>query len=64
MPLLIPVLIFGANCLTASSTQLPIQSQLAFLGAFLLLSLALGPLRPLVHFELEPDDATHKIHDT
>lgn len=43
MPLLIPVLIFGANCMTASGTQLPIQSQLALLGAFLLLSLALAP---------------------
>jgi heme exporter protein B len=43
MPLLTPVLIFGANCLTASHAQLPTQSQMAFLGAFLLVSLALAP---------------------
>jgi len=43
MPLLIPVLIFGANCLTASHNNLPVQGQLAFLGAFLLISLVLSP---------------------
>lgn len=43
MPLLIPVLIFGANCLVASHAGLPVNGQLAFLAAFLLLSLALSP---------------------
>ncbi len=59
MPLLIPVLIFGANCLVASHTNLPINGQLAFLAAFLLLSLALSPFATAAALRIGINNACH-----
>lgn len=59
MPLLIPVLIFGANCLTASHTNLPVNGQLAFLAAFLLLSLALSPFATAIALRIGMNNACH-----
>ena len=43
MPLLIPVLIYGAGAVTAALQGLPYNGQLALLGALLLFSLVLTP---------------------
>lgn len=43
LPLLIPVLIFGANAVTSATQGLPYNGQLAFMGALLLFTLALAP---------------------
>lgn len=43
LPLLIPVLIFGASAVTAAAQGLPYNGQLALLGALLLFALALAP---------------------
>ena len=43
LPLLIPVLIFGANAVTSASQGLPYNGQLAFMGALLMFTLALAP---------------------
>lgn len=59
MPLLIPVLIFGANCLTAAHAHLPVQSQMAFLGAFLLLSLALAPFATASALQIGMNNRCH-----
>lgn len=44
LPLYIPLLIFAANAVGAAAAGLPINGQLYFLGALLLLSLSLSPL--------------------
>ncbi len=44
LPLYIPVLIFGAHAVNTAAAGLPIQGQLLFLGAMLVLSLTLAPL--------------------
>lgn len=43
LPLFIPLLIFATSAVDAASMQLPYNAQLAFIGAMLLLSLALAP---------------------
>ncbi|MFN4290720.1 MAG: heme exporter protein CcmB [Pseudomonadota bacterium] len=43
LPLLIPVLIFGASAVTSASQGLPYNGQLAFMGALLMFTLALAP---------------------
>lgn len=43
LPLYIPVLIFAANAVTAASAGLPVEGQLYFLGALLLLAVTLAP---------------------
>ncbi len=43
LPLYIPVLIFGTSAVQAAAMTLPFAAQLAYLGAFLLLALALAP---------------------
>lgn len=43
LPLLIPVLIFGANAVAAAAMGLPYNGQLALLAAILVLSLTLAP---------------------
>ncbi len=43
MPLLIPVLIFGASAVSAAAMGLPYNGQLAFLAALLVLSITLAP---------------------
>jgi heme exporter protein B len=43
LPLLIPVLIFGASAVTAATQGLPYNGQLALLGALLMFALALAP---------------------
>ena len=44
LPLFIPVLIFGASAVQASSTGLGYSGQLAILGALLVLSMMLAPI--------------------
>jgi heme exporter protein B len=44
MPLYIPILIFGTGAMMAVNAHLPINSYLAIMGAFSLLSLAFAPL--------------------
>ncbi len=44
LPLYIPVLIFGANAVSASMDGLPFSGQLLMLAAFLMLSVTLAPL--------------------
>lgn len=44
LPLLIPVLIFGASAVTAATQGLPYNGQLALLGALLMFALALAPV--------------------
>jgi heme exporter protein B len=44
LPLYIPVLIFGAGAVNDAVLNLPIASQLAFLGAFLALAITFAPL--------------------
>ena len=44
LPLYVPVLIFGANAVGASSAGLPVTGQLLMLGAFLVLALSLAPV--------------------
>ena len=43
LPLYIPVLIFGTNAVEAASLTLPYAGQLAYLGAFLILTLTFAP---------------------
>jgi heme exporter protein B len=44
LPLYIPVLIFATNAVTAAGAGLPVDGQLYFLGALLVLALTLAPL--------------------
>lgn len=44
LPLYIPVLIFAAGAVNSAMMSLPIQSEIALLGAILILSLTLAPL--------------------
>lgn len=44
LPLYVPVLIFGANAVSAAADGLPATGQLYMLGAFLVLSMTLAPL--------------------
>lgn len=44
MPLYIPVLIFATNAVTAAGAGMPIEGQLYFLAALLVLALSLAPL--------------------
>lgn len=44
MPLYIPVLIFATNAVTAAGAGMPIEGQLYFLAALLVLALTLAPL--------------------
>jgi heme exporter protein B len=44
LPLYIPVLMFAANAVGASTSGLPVTGQIYFLGALLVLSLTLAPL--------------------
>lgn len=44
LPLYIPVLIFGANAVDASVSNLPVAGQLYILGALLLLAVTLAPI--------------------
>lgn len=44
LPLYVPVLIFGANAVSAAADGLPVLGQLYMLGAFLALSASLAPL--------------------
>lgn len=59
MPLLIPVLIFGANCLTTAHANLPVYGQFAFLGAFLLFSLAFSPFATAAALRIGINNACH-----
>ncbi|HAG92984.1 MAG TPA: heme exporter protein CcmB, partial [Gammaproteobacteria bacterium] len=43
LPLYIPVLIFGTSAVEAASLTLPYAGQLAYLGAFLILTLTFAP---------------------
>ncbi|MEO8628650.1 MAG: heme exporter protein CcmB, partial [Betaproteobacteria bacterium] len=43
LPLYVPVLIFGAGAVSASTAGLATGGQLSLLGAFLLIALVLGP---------------------
>lgn len=43
LPLYVPVLIFGTSAVEAASMALPYAGQLAYLGAFLVLSMAFAP---------------------
>lgn len=44
LPLYVPVLIFGANAVSAAADGLPVAGQLYMLGAFLALAASLAPL--------------------
>jgi len=44
LPLYVPVLIFGAGAVNAAAVGLPVQGQLLFLTALLVLALSLAPL--------------------
>jgi heme exporter protein B len=44
LPLYVPVLIFGANAVSAAADGLPVTGQLYMLGAFLALAASLAPL--------------------
>lgn len=59
MPLLIPVLIFGANCLVTAHAGLPTQGSLAFLAALLLLSVALSPFATASALRIGINNACH-----
>jgi len=44
LPLMIPIVIFGANAVAAANQDLPYHSEILLMGAFLLFVLALGPI--------------------
>lgn len=44
MPLYIPILIFGTGTIMSANAGLPVDGYFAIMGAFILLSLAFGPL--------------------
>jgi heme exporter protein B len=59
LPMLIPVLIFGSNCFAAAQKGLPTGGSFAFLGALLLLSLALSPFATASALRIGINNACH-----
>lgn len=59
LPLLIPVLIFGANGIIASQNGLTPNGQLALLAALLLLSIAFAPLATAAALRIGINNACH-----